>query len=123
MATVGPIWLFQTWRPNDVSVMLGKGDGSFQPATTYMTANGPAALGVADMDGDGKPDIVTCANVASEVQVFPGNGDGTFQAPFALASAGYCNSLALGDINRDGHMDIAVANANEVVVFINSAKP
>src|ERR1019366_1603694 len=66
-----------------VGVLLGNGDGTFQPAVTYFTyfsgCWNPTAVAVADLNGDGKPDLVMgCGSIAA-VGVMLGNGDGTFQ--------------------------------------------
>src|SRR5205085_2759588 len=60
---------------NSVSVLLGNGAGSFQPAQNYAAGAGPLSVAVGDFDGDGKLDLVT-AN-AGDVSVLPGNGDGS----------------------------------------------
>ena len=64
-----------------VSVLLGNGDGTFRPPTQdFATDACPVSVAVADLNGDGKPDLVT-ANDYGVVSVLLGNGDGTFQAP------------------------------------------
>src|SRR5204863_9799895 len=65
------------YSDSTVSVLLGNGDGTFQPAQTVATGGGPLSLAVGDFDADGDRDVVT-ANV-SDVSVLLGNGDGTFQ--------------------------------------------
>jgi len=101
-----------------VSVLLGNGDGTFQPAVTYDSGGINAySVAIADLNGDGKPDVVvanfcqdqSCAN--GGVTVFLGNGDGTLQ-PGVSYSAGWEGvvSLAIGDVNGDGHPDLVVAN-------------
>ena len=98
-----------------VSVLLGKGDGTFQTGVTYgsggITASSVAA---ADVNGDGKPDILVANWIGSGngvVGVLLGNGDGTFQTPVAYDAGGYITfSVAVADLNGDGKPDIAVAN-------------
>ncbi len=103
-----------------VSVMLGNGDGSFQPATNYVaTGAGPADLVVADVNADGKPDLVvsSCALQNScgvgGVAVLLGNGDGTFQPSVGYASGGGgAGHLSVSDVNGDGKPDLVVVNSS-----------
>ena len=89
--------------PNTLSVLLGNGDGSFQPARTSPFASGDAALAVGDFNRDGKPDLAT--NQAVRL----GNGDGTFGSPLWLShDPRYPGSeaVAAGDLNGDGKDDL-----------------
>ncbi len=71
---------------NDVSVLLGNGDGTFKPAVSYPVDVAPFLVMVADLNGDGKLDILTAnqGNSSSclvcSVSILLGNGDGTFQS-------------------------------------------
>jgi hypothetical protein len=95
-----------------VSVLLGDGDGTFQPAVTYAAGGlGAVSLAVADVNGDGRPDLVVAILWSSSVVVLLGNGDGTFRAPVTYSSGGYeAESVAIGDVNGDGKPDLLVAN-------------
>jgi hypothetical protein len=90
-----------------VSVLLGNGDGTFQPAVSYGSG-GQSALSVAigDVNGDGKPDLVV--GYSEAIAVLLGNGDGTFQAPVSYW-LGAENTVAIGDVNGDGKPDLVVA--------------
>ena len=100
-------------------VMLGNGDGTFQAPVSYNSGGyGANSIGVADVNGDGKPDLLvanycdisTCK--VGVVGVLLGNGDGTFQAPAGYNSGGYqAQSIAVGDMNGDGKPDLLVGNA------------
>lgn len=97
-----------------VGVLLGNDDGTFQKAV--VTDSGgyfPNAMAVADVNGDGKPDVVL-AETATEssaqglATVLLGNGDGTFEAPMSFPTAGPNAAawVAISDVNRDGKPDI-----------------
>ena len=65
-----------------LSVLLGNGDGTFQPAVNSPTGATPQSIAVGDFDADGKMDVAT-ANTW-DVSILRGNGDGTFQVPTSI---------------------------------------
>jgi hypothetical protein len=100
-----------------VGVLLGNGDGTFQPVVTYGPgAYGPFSVAVADVNGDGKPDLLVanmlCVSVGTGcVGVLLGNGDGTFQPAIVYGSGPeYGHSLAVADVNADGKLDLLVGS-------------
>src|SRR5438132_6380634 len=101
-----------------VGVLLGNGDGTFQPAVTYDSGGQNAvSIAVADVNSDGKPDAVVTDNCvtstcdAGAVGVLLGNGDGTFQAAVNYTSGGLSpSSVVVGDVNGDGKPDLLVGN-------------
>jgi Bacterial Ig-like domain (group 3)/FG-GAP-like repeat len=95
-----------------VSVLLGNGDGTFQPAVSYDPGGtGAWSVKVADVNGDGKPDLVVALYFYHSVGVLLGNGDGTFQAATTYDSGGIVPmSVAVADLNADGKPDVAVSN-------------
>jgi hypothetical protein len=104
-----------------VGVLLGNGDGSFQHAKAYNSAGwefaDPSSLAVADVNGDGKPDLLVANGCTSSsscpsaaVSVLLGNGDGTFRPALTYASGGFSVSVAVADVNGDGHLDVVVAD-------------
>jgi len=101
------------------------GSSIFLPAVMYDTGGyDPDSVAVADVNGDGKPDLIVAnqtsdPNVgfsASTVSVLLGNGDGTFQAAVTYASGGsYLKSVAVADVNHDGKLDIVAANGCSLI--------
>jgi hypothetical protein len=98
---------------NDVSVLLGNGDGSLGIEANYYpdraSGSPTASVALGDVNGDGKLDLVT-ANPDGSVGVLLGNGDGTFQAGKTSPVGASAWSLALADLNNDGHLDVVTAN-------------
>ena len=97
-------------------VLLGNGDGTFQPAQTFsLGSTYPASIAVADVNGDGKPDLLVVSQCASGVhrcvEVWLGNGDGTFNLVYIDSSDPSATSIAVADVNGDGKPDLVIANA------------
>lgn len=106
-----------TTNPGSVSILLGKGDGTFQPAVNYPAGQSPNSIAVADFNGDGKLDLavanqgIALAAIDGSVSILLGKGDGTFQAAVDYAAGKIPSSIAAGDFNSDGKPDLAVVNA------------
>ena len=98
------------YHDNTVSVLLGNGDGSFQPAQSIPVGYGPKAVAVADVNGDGKADVITANYDGNDVSVLLGNGDGTFQPAKSFAVGYGPKAVAVADLTGDGKNDIITAN-------------
>ena len=102
-----------------VSVFLGNGDGTFQPAVNYAAGSSPKAVAVGDFNGDGKLDLAVANAFSNNVSILFGNGDGTFQ-PAVNYSVPCCpSSVALGDFNGDGKLDLVVTTNSASVLLGN----
>ncbi len=101
-----------------VSVMLGKGDGTFQAAANYPTGPGTWGVAVGDFNGDGKPDVVAANYGESSVSVLLGNGDGTLRPAISYTTDSNPNSVAVGDLNGDGKLDLVTANVGDNTITV-----
>ena len=95
---------------NDVSVLLGNGDGTFQPAVEYAVGQDPDALVAGDFTGDGHLDLAVANMGSNDISVLLGNGDGTFQPAVEYAAGQGPVALAAGDFTGDGKLDLAVVD-------------
>jgi len=95
---------------NDVSVLLGNGDGTFQPAVNYATQSGAYAVAVGDFNGDGALDLAVADPNSGTIAILLGRGDGTFKPAVAYPAGKQPSAIAVGDFNGDGHLDLVVAN-------------
>jgi hypothetical protein len=85
---------------NVVDVYLGNGTGGFGNKVSYRMPLAGDSVVAADVNGDGKVDLVT-----DGVSVLLGNGDGTFRSGISIANDG-SESASVGDFNGDGKLDI-----------------
>jgi hypothetical protein len=98
-------------RPSTVSVLINRGNGSFEPVVAYGTGSGPTSVAMADMNGDGRPDVVTANGSSSPggeddwvdtVSVLLNRGDGTFRPRrdyrTPIEDRLEFNSVAIGDL-------------------------
>src|SRR5438094_1845721 len=67
---------------NDISILLGNGDGAFQPAQNFALGSSqtlvPTDIALGDFNGDGKPDLAALSIYGGTVSILVNNGDGTF---------------------------------------------
>jgi large repetitive protein len=105
-----------------MAIYLGNGDGAFQAPTTYNSGGFPRSFAVADVNGDGKLDLLVPTQTNDSVGVLLGNGDGTFGAVTSYAVGNAPVFVTVGDFNRDGKLDLVVVNdsANSVSVLLGN---
>jgi hypothetical protein len=104
---------------NNVYVLLGNGDGTFQHFMKFPAGMSASALVVGDFNGDGKQDIVVGHYFFPRLEFLPGNGDGTFGAPQRVNVPDVADNLVAGDFNGDGKLDVAVGGGNIDVLLGN----
>jgi sugar lactone lactonase YvrE len=102
--------------PAQLLIFLGNGDGTFRAAGGKTYPDAANSIFVADLNGDGKPDLVISAYYNTAILL--GNGDGTFANPVAVGSSG---AIAVGDFNGDGIPDLILGyNTSNQPVYLGN---
>jgi hypothetical protein len=103
-----------------INVFLGNGNGTFQGPQTFSVGSGRypgPSLAIADLNGDGKPDLVIF-NLPGAVTILLGNGNGTFEAAQTFSVDVRSAVAATGDLNEDGRTDVVVGGGNSDVTVL-----
>jgi hypothetical protein len=119
----------------DVSVLRGRGDGTFFPAHNYSVSGpggnpvglscGTFSLEAADVNGDGVLDLVTVNSISNDVSVLLGRGDGTFRPAVTYRIPGPKSTgvipfaLSVGEFDGDSAPDLVVGGAHSVTIMEN----
>ena len=107
---------------NSVSILLGRGDGTFlaAPGSPITVGSGPSWIAAADLNGDGNPDLAVTNQGSDNVSVLLGKGDGTFSAASGspVAAGDGPTPAVPADLNSDGKLDLAVGNIHSDDVSI-----
>ena len=107
---------------NNVTILLGNGDGTFTQANSspITVSGGPNVVAVADFNGDGKLDLAVTNSTNNTVTILLGNGDGTFTqatgSPIAVGTTP--DAMAVGDFLGNGKIALAIANFADNTVTI-----
>ena len=111
----------ETGVSTEISVLFGSSDGTWRQAQTYDAgsvpgsaglANGLSTIVLADLDGDGKLDLISVGN---QISVQLGNGDGSFGTPVFYPVSGAIAAVA-SDFDNDGFLDLALVGRSMTVL-------
>ncbi len=91
-----------------LQVLTNSGSGTFTVGAAFNDGSNIAGIAVADINGDGSPDIVTSDAIRNDVNVLLNNGSGVFAAPQIHALSQTPSNVLIGDFNHDGYADVAV---------------
>jgi hypothetical protein len=107
----------------DVSVLLGKGDRTFESEARVDVHVRPSSIAVGDVDGDGDVELVVAGESSTEVslsvEILDGNGDGSFGSStvYPIAGLGRITAINVADLDEDGALDLAaVVEPNDPVI-------
>lgn len=111
----------QTYVEN-LSTLLGNGDGTLQAPLIFNIASGPYLYGlrVADINMDGKLDIVAGLQLAGAVTVYLGQGDGTFKVGSQTGTGADAQSVFVADFNGDGRPDVLAWTSNGALILLGN---
>jgi hypothetical protein len=108
------------------------GNVKFAPPVNIVTEGEPTSVKIADMDGDGKPDIILIDSYNNVLQIYLNQSitgsitTSSFGAPSAVSANGTLGSLTIADINGDGKPDLIVMSTsyqNEISMIQNNSTP
>jgi hypothetical protein len=116
---------FADWLSDQVVILLGKGDGTFQRARTFSAPN-PIELAVGDFNEDGNEDLAIVESNGTgngSLAIFLGDGKGGFRLSASYPIGVVSGFVTVADFNGDGHLDAAVSDQGvdstpgDVIVF------
>jgi hypothetical protein len=102
----------------EIVVASGKGDGTFNSPAVYTATispldgtSSPVEVAVADVNGDGHPDIVYTNAASGAVGVLLNDGTGEFYGPTEFHAEGGAVAVTIADLNKDGWPDVVAAGS------------
>lgn len=121
---VGYVQLTGKENPSAVMVFENQGQGSFKPQASHPVSLEPRSILVADLNDDGRPDIVTANKGGGGISLLFNRGGGKFSVATELSTGGAANSVFGADLNGDGKIDLAVANieSSAIAILLNQGK-
>jgi hypothetical protein len=114
-----PDLIIPNYLGDTVSVLLGRGDGTYLPARTFDAVRQPDSVVVGDFNGDGHLDLAVLGRIpgSTQVAILFGRGDGTFRPPVITTvpglPAGDSFPVLAGDLTGNGRDDLVVFSAND----------
>lgn len=107
-----------------VGIYLGVGDGTLGTPTTYLSAMpndyGSGRAYLADVNSDGKPDIITANYSEGTISVLLNDGSGGFQPRTAYSAGFSMGQVAIADIDGNGTLDLLASSSIGVVKLIGN---
>ncbi len=106
-----------SWLDSRVVSLLGDGTGSYSLGGSAF-ANNPKSIALADMNGNGRLDLVTVSSGADVVQVFPASAGGTYSTSKSVGVGEYPAGVAVADMNMDGRPDVVASAVSGMTISL-----
>lgn len=120
----GPLRREQLPFSRALTLLLSDGKGGFSPHQLPIRTGEPWFAAIADLNRDGKPDIVATHHEISALTVMIGDGRGGFTeangSPFDFGVSLY--QVVLADVDRDATMDVIATNGNSLRVLLGDGR-
>src|SRR5262249_15014005 len=123
---VADIAVFQNFPQGNgnsrLAILVGRGDGTFQPAVTYPTvfANGAGPMVVGDFTGNGIHDMIVFSKNEARGEIFLGKGDGSFQPGIEFTTGENTFAAEAVDLNGNGILDLITTGTNGGAVYVQT---
>jgi hypothetical protein len=106
---------------NTVSLLVNKGDGTFESKRDFRTGRNPTAVAIGDLNGDGKPDVAAVNNWSGTISVLTNSGEGRFEPRRDFPTARGPDAVAIADLNGDRRPDLANIDygRNSISILMN----
>ncbi len=109
---------YWTGSHGNVSILMGRGNGSFDEPIFYEVGESPSSIATGDFDRDGNEDLAVTDVDRNDVAILMGKGDGLFGEPTFYEAGERPGSIAIGDFDGDEIEDLAVTNDDDVTILM-----